>query len=476
MLRKSIIGEDETNFLPLESKNFKVVRDMVPVNDEPVKKERMSKLIQRFISKIEENYSSLDSEQSSKIIQSKILILGMIRALFSGIIIFLGLTTFEYWSPLTTERQGSLLLIHLLIFVLSVIQVVMYLYSIYLNGLYQKYMNMIPKRINIFYYIGFPKIIAKTILYLVQPVNLVSFRTSLFQESYWEFPEIRYFNRSFNDYLLLIQFSFNFWQMLYDLSGQTQWASRKSNIRCRRFGTINNFHFILVSLSVDQSFSFAILFFVILWVFYTIVIRITESGLFRSFNPAEFPSFDEYTNSVYGYSTFTNYANCFWNVFISMSTIGYGDIVVMTTLSRVWIVLVVITGIVVVSILVVVYGNFFNFSKNERLSYNFYNSLIYKEQMRNAAGKMMINGFRMRCALKTNDYSKYRHHKNLLAKFAEDFRIIRYHYNQSKDGSDHMRNLFIRIDDTCDMLLKDIERSHPGLKAYIERNIKNKKF
>lgn len=478
MLRTSIIGPHSEPVKPMKNKNLKLDPEMTIFKEEPIKRERMSKLIQQFIRKVEEGYSSKDSENKSKIVKSQLLLLGMVRAIFSGIVIFLGLCTYEYWSPVSNDEPGSFLLIHIFMFVINVIQIFMYLYTIYLNGNYLKYMNIIPKRINMFYYIGPVKIVIQSIMYLVQPLYFEVFRTPAFKETFWDYAnyEIGYFYRQFNDYLLLVQFTFHFWHLLYLLLEQTKWNSRKSNIRCRKFGTTNSFHFILVSLSVDQPFMFAICVFVILWVFYSIVIRITESAIYRNINPSDYPTFDDYVTAASAQSTFITYAVCFWYVFISMSTIGYGDIFVTTTFGRIWVVFVVLTGIVVVSILVVVYGNFFNFSKNERQSYNFYNTLLYKEAMKEIAARMIINGFRMRKSLMENQYNHYLHYRSLMIRYGEQMKLLRYEYNQSRSGNDHMRDLFIKIDDTCDMLIKDIEITHPGLKAYIEKHMKSKKI
>ena len=212
-----------------------------------------------------------------------------------------------------------------------------------------------------------------------------------------------------------------------------------------------------------------------LWIFYSVVIRITESGIYRSVMPGDYATFDEYLVAASAQSTLISYAVCFWYVFVSMSTIGYGDMYVNSTLGRIWVVFVVLTGIVVVSILVVVYGNFFNFSKNERLSYNFYNTLLYKESMKTIAAKMIINGYRMRKSVVENQYNQYLAYRSLMIRYGEQMKLIRYEYNQSRSGNDHMRNLFIKIDDTCDTLIKDIEVTHPGLKAYIEKHTRSKK-
>lgn len=51
-------------------------------------------------------------------------------------------------------------------------------------------------------------------------------------------------------------------------------------------------------------------------------------------------------------SVFHNYLNAFWNVIITFSTVGYGDIYVRTFLGRVVIVIVIIFGVFIVSLMV----------------------------------------------------------------------------------------------------------------------------
>lgn len=50
-------------------------------------------------------------------------------------------------------------------------------------------------------------------------------------------------------------------------------------------------------------------------------------------------------------SVFHNYLNAFWNVIITFSTVGYGDIYVRTFLGRLIIVIVIIFGVFIIALL-----------------------------------------------------------------------------------------------------------------------------
>ena len=60
-----------------------------------------------------------------------------------------------------------------------------------------------------------------------------------------------------------------------------------------------------------------------------------------------------YSNPGIQPTGFENYQNCFWCVFIAMSTVGYGDYFPKTLPGRVFIIMAAVSGILLSSLLIV---------------------------------------------------------------------------------------------------------------------------
>jgi voltage-gated potassium channel len=71
-----------------------------------------------------------------------------------------------------------------------------------------------------------------------------------------------------------------------------------------------------------------------------------------------------------GYTTgFENYANCFWSIFITMATVGYGDFFPKTTPGRIIIMFIAIFGVLLSSLLIVSLNLYLNMAPNETKSH-----------------------------------------------------------------------------------------------------------
>ena len=74
--------------------------------------------------------------------------------------------------------------------------------------------------------------------------------------------------------------------------------------------------------------------------------------------------------------------NCMWNVIITLTTVGYGDLYPKTLMGRIVGVVIAFWGVFIVSFFVVTLNNMLTFSPNEEKSYNLLLRLYYKQELK----------------------------------------------------------------------------------------------
>ena len=125
---------------------------------------------------------------------------------------------------------------------------------------------------------------------------------------------------------------------------------------CRRFlnrslfGMKLNRLFAIKSISTESPFSFLLCCGIWLVLSLAVMLRIVEGPL---------ASEDNLNNN------FSSFENCIWSVFITMTTVGYGDLFPITQLGRVIIVATAFAGAFLVSMIIISLNNMFVFGDNE---------------------------------------------------------------------------------------------------------------
>jgi hypothetical protein len=93
-------------------------------------------------------------------------------------------------------------------------------------------------------------------------------------------------------------------------------------------------------------------------------------------------------------------SNSFWNVIVTMSTVGYGDFFPKTTFGRFVGVLICLWGVVVVSIFVVTVTNMLAFDPTEEKTYSLLQRLSHKEELKKQATRVLASAYKGRSILK----------------------------------------------------------------------------
>jgi hypothetical protein len=142
-----------------------------------------------------------------------------------------------------------------------------------------------------------------------------------------------------NDILGIFEL-FRIYIVLRSLVNTSIYSSPRSSRLCQQNGVDHNLLYSIKCILNEEPLRAIFVVFVITLIFLGVGLKLSEGVLTRN-NPHLSPT------------GFEDYSNCFWCVFITMGTIGYGDYFPKTILGRGVIFATALTGIVVSSILIV---------------------------------------------------------------------------------------------------------------------------
>lgn len=95
-------------------------------------------------------------------------------------------------------------------------------------------------------------------------------------------------------------------------------------------------------------------------------------------------------------ANFNNITTAMWNMIITMTTVGYGDVYAKSHMGRMIAIIIAFWGVFYVSLFVVALTNILNFESVESKAYMLLQRLNYKEQLREEAAGMLSAKFRVR--------------------------------------------------------------------------------
>lgn len=95
-----------------------------------------------------------------------------------------------------------------------------------------------------------------------------------------------------------------------------------------------------------------------------------------------------------GVNDYNDFGNCYWNVFITMTTVGYGDYFPVSVLGRVVGCLISMFGTIIVAFIVGYFQELTNLSDSEKSAIEFVQRLNSKEEIRSTAAHYFISNFK----------------------------------------------------------------------------------
>lgn len=90
--------------------------------------------------------------------------------------------------------------------------------------------------------------------------------------------------------------------------------------------------------------------------------------------------------------------NCMWNVIITLTSVGYGELYPKTFFGRIVGIIICFWGVFIVSFFVVTITNMLNFSSSEEKAYNLLLRLFYKLELKKEAVGVLSSAFAHRTA------------------------------------------------------------------------------
>ena len=170
--------------------------------------------------------------------------------------------------------------------------------------------------------VNYPLLALKYLITIIHP-NILFFREQYISEKTYNGSDVFFsFKRNFNEYLYIIQVTWLFLQYLDSLCVNTNWHSDQSDRIVRMVGfRLSNLFVFKCLMKENKKVTVSIILCSTI-LYFTIILTIVESPLFY------FAEIDS------GYKAFIYPSISFWNTFITLFTIGYGDLNVVTYLGR----------------------------------------------------------------------------------------------------------------------------------------------
>lgn len=250
-------------------------------------------------------------------------LLRTVRALLIAVSVFLCLCVLVYSVPPSTSARASFICLHIFMLSMGILQIGLYCLIIIQSESSRKFMNVIPLKSNPFYPRGLWSIDTKVILYLIQPSIVESVRGWTIPEYWWNPTSLEFetFDRSLNDFLIVVHFTFNYFHAIYDAMILTYWGSVGSKLRYDKFKVEKSIHFVLGSMAVDKPFTFSFTCFIFLWFYFSVILQISEAGplldLFRKKSSCCWNS--QFKSKFYVYLHFS------WDVHLACFSINDDD-------------------------------------------------------------------------------------------------------------------------------------------------------
>lgn len=376
----------------------------------------------------------------------------------SFMIILSAMTFFEFYDPFQSTTPITKWFLNIVLNIFCVISVALYIYSIQIEGEYLKFTNQLSERSNPFEIYGYLNIFIISLLLLISPIYSLTEKEIYTKESYYDGSDRLYYGRQVHEYIIVTNIIVHFFNATNLLLLINYWGNPSVMRIAKMSGVSHDTMFILKSLLVEYPETFSVGIMVCLLFLYSVVIRILETGIQRSFKTSDFDTKELFNENLVNFGNFDNYKNCIWNMFISMSTIGYGEMNVQATISRFLMFLIILSGLCITALMVTAYSNFFELEKLQEFTLELFDALELKIRMRRNVSLAIQYWQLMLQAAKRESYIHYKSNRNMFIKYIDAYKLLKglYHSRYGNSDLDVLGISLIKIDDVLDEILKEV--------------------
>lgn len=209
------------------------------------------------------------------------------------------------------------------------------------------------------------------------------------------------FHRNLVDYLILGHFIVNYFTLIHISIENSVYLSNQYYRIAGMFGTKANIAQCLKSIMNSQQIFFSAIAIILGVFFFTVVFRITESFFINQSNIID-PENLRLTDS------FSYFFVCFWFSVNTMTTVGFGDFVVGSQLSRFFIYFAGLYGVLNNSMAVVAFMNFFSMNNQEDTCFTLIERIDYAEDKARYAARSIEYSWLARRAEMAEEVQKFK--------------------------------------------------------------------
>ena len=305
------------------------------------------------------------------------------------------------------ESTGNLITM-VLVTVLKILIVLLYLKGLQLYGVYLRKIEKLDDSESIFQQKGYFWVSFTCFVFFIHPFYwLNDIEVSAFTESYFTGDGVYvFYQRDINQYLYIIQFGILFWLACLILLENSYFAATRSQRVCKMFGIENDTIYVVKCVLSQNGEVFVFVSLILCMYYFATLYNYAEIGYALSLKESAFDKIEDYQNAFNDASGLTNYYNTYWNVVITMTTIGYGDMYVRSTLSRFILLGIALVGVVVFPVLIVTVSNLFELLRSEANSMDLYHKVLAKRESQENAARLVTTLMKLRLAKKKKNAAR----------------------------------------------------------------------
>ena len=343
-----------------------------------------------------------------------------------------------------------------ILFIFALIPKYIHYFKLYICAKYICYISKFYETDLIYY------LIIEIILAVLHPNFLLKNKFVTCKKS-WNIINVDYYA---NDFLIVINILRVFYLIMIYIICSNFYNARSDRV-CKLMGKHLNCFFAFKCLLIKNTITTLITVTIILVFIFSYSLKIIESPISTQNN-----------DNINNYNSFMN---CFWNVFVTITTVGYGDYYPIDFLGRIITFFIALWGNLLVALIIFSFQNKTELSVDEKNALNFIQRLEQKDNIKRLAASYFKSNFNfviMKRKLIRDELDVTKKNKKKIIELAKDsfekrkkFKEALHTYHVSfkmEEDVDKVKKKISKLDDNLDNMNKNISNITNNIKNLIE--------